>query len=470
MRSWFPRSAPALLALLAFVVLARQALLACAAYQHQWAADLAFFTHILHNASHGRAWSSPLLLEPTGFMDMVHFHPIFLLILPLFALRPEASTLVLINVGAVCLATLPLAGLARRESGTVWFGVAASVGWLIWLPTHIAALTDFRPLVFFVPGFMLVLEGLAGRSRWRVLLGAVLVALAREESGYLLPLLGLVALVLPFGRSRRGHALVLLALGLAWFGFLLVTKENLFFHFRPGAFLDSIGGGEALPEGLTGRRLQHIGLLMMGGFGAVVLCPAMLVVLLPLFAYLLLGNPWEWQFFTGPYAHYRDVILPFLAAGGVMGWARVYLWAKGRWPRAALALIAAVLILGNAAAFHGQRCILRDSIWRRDAQLVGSAEIAAIDALVDLIPSNARVATDYRLVAALAARDEIWIAAHFTSGGGRPYTWDGEWPLSLDLVDTVLVPQDDPMVGLLDEHWKPVASGGGYGLWVERGR
>ncbi len=465
MRDKLIRHAPWLLALAALYGLGMRAWQAWAAHQVQWAHDLAFFTQILFNASEGRAWTSPLLLEPTGFFEMVHFHPIFAALLPIFMLRPEASTLLFFNVAAVCLAAVPLAGLARDRTGSTWFGLGAAVAWLVWLPAQTAALADFRPVVFFIPGFMLLLWGLARPCRWRLVFGALIVAGAREESGYLLPMLAVVVLVLPFGKRRRSDALILLGVGLAWLAFLLAFKGNFFFHFNPTTFFQGLGAAPPVPEALTHDRVRHLALLLAGGFGTVVLCPTMLLMLLPQVGFLMLDTHREWHAFTGTYPYLRHALLPFLAVGGVMGWAWVLDKLGRRHQRETQALIVVAMILASALAFHHQRQRLEEGLWQRNREAGSSVEVEAIDLLVARVPADARVLTDYRLIAALSGRRVLWATMQTYHEGEPPYGWKGPWPITLDWVDHLLVLRDDAVLEQLDASWELVSSGGDYGLW-----
>ncbi|MFH1469124.1 MAG: DUF2079 domain-containing protein [Pseudomonadota bacterium] len=465
MREKLLHHAPWLLAALATVALGKRALAAFAAHNAQWAHDLAFFDQILFNAAQGRAWTSPLLLEPLGFFEMVHFHPVFAALLPLWMLRPEPSTLLLFNVAAVCFAAVPLAGLARDRSGSDWFGLAAAVAFLCWLPVQTAALADFRPVVFFIPGFLLLLRGAARPSRAMLVAGALLVASAREESGYLLPLMALVLLVVPFGRRRRSDALILLGLGLGWLVFLLAFKGSFFYHFNPVAFLQGLGQGDPVPAQATADRLRHLGLLLASGFGPQLLSPAMLLMLAPQVGFLMLDTHREWHAFTGTYPYLRHALLPFMAAGGVMGWAWLVERARLERRRETLALAIVGMVLGNALAFHHERERLDGALWQRNAELAAAVETKALDLLLAEVPPEARVVTDYRLVADLAGRRVLWVSAHLYNDGGAPAGWPGPWPLTLDFVDTVLVPQDDPLLARLDDAWEFQDRAGEYVLW-----
>ena len=159
---------------------------ALAAHRLQWAQDLAFFNQIFTAAAEGRAWTSSLLLEPTGFFEMVHFHPIFAALLPAYLIAPGPATLLLLNTLAVAATALPLARLAADISGREGLGLAAALSFLLWVPTWSAALADFRPMELLAPGLALAIWGAWARRWGWMLAGAALACSAREEASYLL--------------------------------------------------------------------------------------------------------------------------------------------------------------------------------------------------------------------------------------------------------------------------------------------
>ncbi|MCB9795745.1 MAG: DUF2079 domain-containing protein [Alphaproteobacteria bacterium] len=456
--AWIPRS-PGLLLSLAWlgvvIRIGRRQLDALAAHDLQWAQDLAFFNQILFNALEGRAWTSPLLLEPTGFFEMVHFHPVFAAVLPVYALAPGPATLLLINVVVVFAAAFPLARLGREASGSPWFGLAAGLAFLSWLPAESAAGADFRPMVFWIPGLAWLLYG-AYAGRWGALLGgAILVASAREESAYVLPALGAVLLVLPFGGWRWRQGLTLIGLGVAWFGFLWAFKANFFFHFDPTR--PPIGDPPA-PE-LMQARLGWLLRSLCGGYLAAPSSPAPLGMSLAPLAWLMPDQLREWHLPTGPYVHLRSALLPLFAAAGTAG-------AGGlvrRVPRLAWP-VAAWMVLGNLLMFQADREALERRAQSHRDQL-GTPELVALDALIAAVPEDARVATDYDLIAALSGRRSLWNVRHLYLEDGEPPYWQAEWPLTLDRVDTLLAPLDDSIVREVDEHWVLERQGAGYGLW-----
>ncbi|MCB9760011.1 MAG: DUF2079 domain-containing protein [Alphaproteobacteria bacterium] len=433
----------------------RRQLDAMAAHNLQWAQDLAFFNQILWSASRGGSWTSPLLLEPTGFLEMVHLHPVFALILPVYALWPRPETLLVINAVVVLSAALPLALLGREASGSRWVGAAAGVAFLLWFPTESAAGADFRPMVFFVPAMAWLLYG-AFAGRWAPLLaGAALACATREEAGYLVPAFGGVLLVLPFRAWRWRQGLALIAMGGAWFLFLLLFKENFFFHFDP---LNPPIYDPPSPE-LRAARLGWLAKAMLGAFAAAPLAPAPLAMSAGPLGWLMTDAQREWHLATGPYVHLRSPLLPLWAGAGVVG---AGLIARLR-PRLTPAVVIWLLV-GNLLPFYGERRALAEHHAETRA-LRGSPEVVALNGLVDAVGPDARVATDYRLIAALSGRAVLWNVRHLYLEDGEPPWWTVEWPLTLDRVDTVLVPLDDPITDRLDDAWRLDRQGAGYGLW-----
>lgn len=436
-------------------LLVRRQLHAFAAFDVQWAQDLAFFNQIFFAASEGRPWTSSLLLEPTGFFTMVHFHPIYAVILPIYLLFPEPRTLMVLNTLAVTAAAFPLAALGRRASDSAGFGLAAGLAWLSWFPMESAAGADFRAMALWVPGIALWLFGVYARRGAALVTGALIVAFSREESSYILSFFGVVLLVLPLGGPRRREGLVTLGLGLAWFVFLLLFKDNFFFHFDP---LHPPIGEPAPPE-LREARLSWLVRALCGGFGLAPLGPTPLALSLAPLGYLWGDAQREWQLATGPYVHLRSGLLPLWAGAGILGAA----WAARRWPRALLPLSLG-LALGNLAPIWPEREQLAE-LERAHREAMAGPEVQGIRALLRRVGPEDRVATDYRLIAALSGRRVLWNVRHLYLEDGRPPHWRAQWPMTLDRVDAVVAPPDDPIAAHLDEAWVREAEGGGYVLW-----
>ena len=99
--------APALLVITATVFFGTQS--AWNSYQMApcWGQDLAFFQQIIHSAASGGPWSTPLLLEPRGFFDMVHTHLVLPLVVGAYRLIPRQEVLLYAQAFFTCLALWP---------------------------------------------------------------------------------------------------------------------------------------------------------------------------------------------------------------------------------------------------------------------------------------------------------------------------------------------------------------------------
>ncbi len=442
-------------------------LAALRAHRLTWAQDLAFFNQIFFNAAAGREWTSPLLLEPVGFFEMVHFHPLFVLLVPLYWLFQGPEILLLFNCAAVAAAAWPLAKLGEAASGRAAFGAAAGLAYLLWVPAWSGALADFRPMSFLTPGFALVAWGVCAR-RWAPLVaGAAICCGAREESSYLLAFAGAALLVLPFGPAaagqrfgwRRKEGLALLGLGLGWFGFLLAFKANFFFHFDPRTWLDGARDAPPVDPELAAARLRYIRESFLGGYLLAPLSPAALLMSAPPFVFLQADAQREWQAMSGLYVHLRAPLIALWAVAGTAGAG----WLARRYPRL-LWPLAAGLVVGNLLSFRPERAAMIERA-RGLLDDAASPEVAALDRLIDHVGPEDRVATDYRLIAALSGRRSLWATPHLYAEDARPPYWTVEWPLTLDRVDTLLVPVDDPTLGHLDDAWVLEAAAQGYQLW-----
>jgi hypothetical protein len=429
------------------------------ALRPQWGQDLAFFHQIVHHAISGRPWTSPLLLEPTGFFKMVHFHPIFALVVPVYAVFRVPEALLALNVLAVVATAWPLALLGKTVSRSAAFGVASGVAWLLWVPAACAARADFRPMVFLIPGLAWVLVGVWRQRRAEWVGGALLCMLAREESAYLLLAGGMVLCVLPLHGPRRREGLGLLGMGAVWMAFLLAFKENFFFHFDPLQALPAWSQGPAVDPELVRSRAGFLLQAWWGGYLGAPLVPAPLAFGLGPLAWLCLDPLREWHAMTGTTVYLRDPLLPLIAVSGTAaaGW---LVQRRPRWMWG----VAGVLVLGNGLSFPRERARLAE-LYSSQKEEGERAELQALWKLIDSVPPDARVATDYRLVAALSGRSVLWNVAHLYMDDGRPHHWSDEWPLTLDRVDTVVVALDDPFTSRLDA-WELLRKGGGYGLWV----
>jgi hypothetical protein len=312
-------------------------------------------------------------------------------------------------------------------------------------------------MALWVPALAWMLLGLY-RGSWKTWVpAAVMVCLIREESAYVLPLCGAVLLVLPWGGWKRREGAGLIVLGLAWLGVLLAVRENMFFHFDPRTLLD--GAGPQVPDELVSERLRYAGHSLLGGYLFSPAAPAPLAMSVGPGWWLFTDMHREWHGFLGTTVYLRSALLPLWAAAGTVGAAVLI----RRWPRLAWPL-GIWLVLGNAVTFSDQR----ERLERRAEMLQGereSDEVAALQRLIAQVGPDDKVATEYRLIAALSGRRVLWNVNHMYADDGQPPHWTATWPLGLERVDTVVLPIDHPFTSRLGEEFGLRQRSGGWGIW-----
>jgi hypothetical protein len=455
-----PKALLLIFMLTALVMWGQQQEAALASHRLMWSQDLAFFNQILFNAAHGESWTSSLLLEPTGFFSMVHFHPVLAAILPIYWLRPGPSTLLWINVLAVVASAWPLARIGARATDSEHFGLAAGLAWLVWLPTQSAAIADFRPMVFLIPALSWLIWGVYAQRRALWIGGVILCCAAREESAYILPSIGLLlAAGLPLGGKRRKEGLLIACSGLAWLVFLLIFKDNFFFHFNPTSFFSGESGPAPSPE-LTAHRWRFLGQSIGSGYFGALLSPAPLAFSIGPLSWLMTDAQREWHAFSGTVVYLKDPLLPLIASAGTLGAA----WVVNRWEKS-LYVVCCFLVLGNFFAFHSDQKRLNQRHADHKQQL-NESDHTALQTLLERVKPEDRVATDYTLIATLSGREVLWNRAHlYLESSDKPPHWTSDWPIKFDRFDTVVLPEKDSLLVHMDENWKQEAQGGTYALW-----
>lgn len=188
----------------------------------------------------------------------IHFSPVLLALAPLYALRPESSTLLALQALALAAAAWPLAALARRSLGAAG---GALVG-LVWLsnPTVLGApLNGFHDLSF-APLFLFGAAWALEARRFRLFLLALIgLAGVREDLAFAVVLFGGLA---AWRRAPRAFAVAPILLGAVWLvaslGWILPAHRTPALLAHPAVFfrqyLGSLGG---TPLEVAGRLLGH---------------------------------------------------------------------------------------------------------------------------------------------------------------------------------------------------------------------
>ncbi|MEE6281736.1 DUF2079 domain-containing protein [Georgenia sp. MJ170] len=279
-------------------------------YSPSW--DLAIFTQLAKAYAHLEAPIVPI--KGPGFNLLGdHFHPILVLLGPVYRLFPSGLTLLVVQALLVGVSTWPVTALAVRWLGRRP-GVLVAVGYALSFGLQGAVRTQFHEIAFALP---LLTFGLAAllESRWRaavVWLG--LVVFVKEDLGLLVAVLGLI--IWRRGATREGIGLA--AWGAGWF--LLATTVILPALNPRGQwdYTDNLSVGDALGDPLgtlaaflgPGEKVVTVLLLVLAA-GVVGLRSPILLAALPTLAWRFLGDVsfyWTWLW------HYDAVLMPLAAA------------------------------------------------------------------------------------------------------------------------------------------------------------
>jgi hypothetical protein len=396
-------------------------------FSPQWSQDLSFFHQIVHSAATGGPWSSPLILEPQGFWEMVHTHLAMPLVVSAYKIAPFQETLLVLHSFAVCLSLWPAYRLGESLAGGR-HAILCVFAILAFGPFQAVAIADFRPSVLFIPGILGIWAS-AWRGSWLGLISWSLVAIAgRQDATYLVGCCGFALMLLPWGRSKRtqGAALILMAASF-WLLFWWL-KPAMFFHINPSASAVWPTSTE-----LWDNRLTFGLSILVSAWWLGLRSPAALFAAIPVF-WGMLSTDREWHILGGPGAHHHAFWLPFVIASGIAGSRFV---PKGFGPL--------LLFAGSAMSFP----------W-----VTQKSESNSLQILVEQVPASARVAADYDSIHRLAGRQTLWNIEQMYMED-RPRHWNTKWPITEKDVDWVLMPSDHRLSEHLS-HWKIVDSVDGH--------
>jgi uncharacterized membrane protein len=323
-----------------------------------------------------------------------HFHPVLILLAPLYRVFPSPITLLIAQAALLAVSVVPVTRLAVTRFGArggLAVGAAYGLSWGI----QQAAGFDFHEICFAVPLLAFSLECLV-RRRWGAAVAwAAPLLLVKEDLPLTVAAIG-GCLVLR-GRWRLG---LVTAGGAVAAGLLVVLVLIPAFN-QAGAYAYRSGG--ALLTGVPVKLLTVVLLLLPTGFLAV-RSPLLLVALPTLAWRFWAANPHYW----GPRFHYSAVLMPivFLA---MLDAPPALLDRCRRW-LPAFCLTVAV----TASAMLPLNALADPATWRRDPAA------AAIRSALTRIPDDALVAADERLAPQLTARCEVYLFPFYPDAVVRP--------------------------------------------------
>lgn len=375
-----------------------------------------------------------------------HFHPILILVAPVYRLLPSPITLLVVQALVLALSVYQVTRTGTRELGRL-AGLAIGAGYALSWGIQAAVGYDFHEIVFAVPILAASLDAyLRGRYRACALWAAALV-LVKEDLTLTIAAIG----VLLFISGRRRLGVLLAAFGIAAFALIVGVIIPVLSYNGRYAYWNAaqIGSASARHLDLVHRiasALTGIAAPVSKPFGAVLLLvPVVFVALLS--PVVLVAAPtvlWHLASANPAYSsmryHYSVALMPVVFLAAIDGLRRLSAYRNGRdrfvaadppvrsrWrngpvPGSLVRWVpVAVLAIGLVFAVAGPvGQMLRPGWWRPTAY--GTAALPALA----LIPHGATVAADNRMAAHLTAYDTVyWVSTGLRDATDRII--DADW-------------------------------------------
>ncbi len=382
---------------------------------HSLGPDLGIFDQVFWNTIHGRALESTMSLaqgQPHSYLAD-HFSPVYLLLVPAYALVPRPETLLVIQTLFLALGVWPLYLLARLKLEPGFHRLVPALAYFLFLPVAFINLFDFHELALAVLPLGFAIYFLEkGRLGW-FLVSLVSTFLIKEE----LPLVGVGfgAYILLSRRDwRLGLGVLAGSLGL----FLAVVR----------VVIPAFGGGSyeyfarrlnyryaelgTTPQEIIKTVFAHPSRLaqilfqpqklkfVVGIFGPVLGLTAFsgfaAILVLPTLAILLLSNYGPQYAFT---SHYSAPLIALVIGTSILGYARL---------RPSLRPFAAAGVLASSLVFSFLFGNLPYSRHFDPRMFEPEARYTAFVGNLDRIPPEASVAAENHLTPHLSQRRFIY--------------------------------------------------------------
>jgi uncharacterized membrane protein len=353
--------------------------------QHRVAGfDLGIFDQIVRHYAH---LQPPIVsLKGPNFNALGdHFHPILVVLAPLYHVWDDARVLLLAQAALVAISVWVVHRFAARHLDRRTAAVAAAVYALGW-PLQNMIDYDFHEIAFAVPLLAIAIDALDRQSDRALLWSALTLLLVREDMGVVVACLGLVRL----SRRPRWPALLLAVVGPATF--FLVTKFVIP-HFGLFGYWTYQALGPDLPSAARFVLVHPLDtlqllvsppvkaeklVLLFAPVAFLALRSRYLLPVLPLLASALLSSrPALW----GTTFHHSSVLWPIIFLAAVHGAVLLRLPERRRAWLAVRLLVVAIPVLGVLAGWQNyplHRLITGEAFAMSDHQRDAVAFTAAV--------------------------------------------------------------------------------------------
>src|SRR5713101_7464982 len=341
-----------------------------------------------------------------------HFHPILMVLAPLYWIWDDVRVLLIVQAVLLAAAAIPIFWWAQQRLGFI-SATAFETAYLTFWGVFSGVIFDFHHIAFAVPAVSFGLYAiLTNRNRlfWAML---ALGLLTRENIALTFAAIGVYIAVVQH-RWRLGAAVI--AVSVAWFATLIefvlpAIAGSPYGHWTYDAL--GTGPGSALLHVIrhplsslrllvdNSAKLKLLGGLLGAWLFLPVLSPLALVAIPTLFERLWSSNPALWS----ASFQYSLVIAPILAFAAVDGLARVQnRFSLPRWrERVGVGVSLAVLTSGLILSFAVVRPF--DEV----GTYISSRQVSDIQSCLTVIPADAAVSASTALLPHLSHRYQIYL-------------------------------------------------------------
>jgi uncharacterized membrane protein len=424
------------------------------------AEDLGIMDQAIWSAAHGYGLHQTVcnILHDTNCYSYaginrfaIHFEPILFPVSWLYLLWPSPNTLLVLQTVVVGLGAYPAFWLARLRLRNELAAVAIAVLYLFYPAQQQATVYDFHAVTFTAALLLFTLYFMYTRRTFWLFVFAILSMACKEEIPLVILMFGLWSALF---QQRWRSGLILAAIGLIWFE---VVTSFVMPHFSPTGHPLLLARYEGLGQSpsqvvltivkhpifalkqyvLESHHRAYLRILLAPAAYLPLLAPWVLVMALPSVALnLLSANP---QMQTGLFQYSAEIvpvlIFSTIEAITLIVWLAQWIivrvqrvsnverkqwsadqivahswsaWSVARLARASLLVLLSALVLFKVVQadyfFYGALPFSQNFSWP-----VASARVAMAQHFVDMVPPNASVSAQTKLVPHLSHRSQIYM-------------------------------------------------------------
>jgi uncharacterized membrane protein len=340
-----------------------------------------------------------------------HFQPLYYLLAPLYALRQDASTLLVLQTLFLASAAFPIYLIGRKRTGNPWTALTIAVVYLLYPPLHGLNNFDFHGLALLIPFASFLLYGLESRNYRVFWIFFILALITREDTAVSLSGVGLY-LLLDRQRRKLGFLVLFICAGYFFLVMKIMTAldgsadlKNYMALTVPGQqnFRGVITTLFTNPQFvfshifLNTAKLEYLIQILLPVAFIVLFAGKNIVLLVPGLAIILLSNTFFNYSIACPYSAHLIPQIFFLTACGIQKIRNK--WGGARIRAVVLTLLVAGMLMNfEFGLFFSKRFpgFLRPTDHQR-----------TVYSFFDQIPGDASVTATRRLVPHLANRNEI---------------------------------------------------------------